>query len=153
MYSRQESSELRQTVWTVFGQYMSPVLSAENEKVAWLNYKTTAKNIHFKMEADDRQAIIFIELSHPEPHMQQLHFNQFKTQQPLLVHTLNEEWVWEHHNVNIQGKAISRIYKVLPGVSIFNKDDWPHLISFFKPRLIALDRFWSATKYGFQTEF
>jgi hypothetical protein len=45
---------------------------------------------------------------------------------------------------------VSRIYKEITGVSVFNKDHWPDLISFFKPRIIALDSFWENAKYGFE---
>ncbi len=41
-------------------------------------------------------------------------------------------------------------YIHLNGVSIFNKEDWPQLISFFKQRIIALDQFWSTARYGFE---
>jgi hypothetical protein len=50
---------------------------------------------------------------------------------------------------SVDGKTVSRIYKELPGVSVFNKSDWPELISFFKPRLIALDAFWENARYSF----
>jgi hypothetical protein len=40
-------------------------------------------------------------------------------------------------------------YIQVTDVSIFNKEDWPQLISFFKQRMIALDQFWSMAQYGF----
>ena len=40
-------------------------------------------------------------------------------------------------------------YIQVTDVSIFNKEDWPQLISFFKQRMIALDQFWSMARYGF----
>jgi hypothetical protein len=35
-------------------------------------------------------------------------------------------------------------------VNLFNRDDWPALISFFKPRLVALDEFWNGAQYAFE---
>ena len=52
--------------------------------------------------------------------------------------------------MNEWGKPISTINKKLLGVSIFKKENWPQLISFFKPRIIALDAFWSSARYSFQ---
>ncbi|RZK69081.1 MAG: DUF4268 domain-containing protein, partial [Pedobacter sp.] len=46
-------------------------------------------------------------------------------------------------------KIISRIYAEIDNVNVFNKDDWPKLISFFKPRIIALDDFWYDVKDAF----
>ena len=150
MYTRQEASRIRQEFWTTFGQYMLPVLSAEGEKATWLNYKTGEKNIYFRMNADNKKASIGIELSHKDPEIQQLYFEQFKELKHLLHTALGEEWTWTLHTTDEYGKTISRIYTELDGVNIFKKEDWPRLISFFKPRIIALDDFWSSAKYGFE---
>ena len=150
MYSRQEASRLRQEFWTSFGQYMQPVPSAEGIKVNWLNYKTGEKGIYFKMEADNKKASIAIALTHNDEGIQQLYFDQFAELKHLLHSQLGEEWTWSLHATDEYGKTISRIFAELPGVNIFRKEDWPKLISFFKPRIIALDEFWSTVKYGFE---
>ena len=56
---------------------MSPVLLAEGEKVNWINYKTGEKNISFRMHAENKNAIIAIELNHKDKEIQQLYFEQF----------------------------------------------------------------------------
>lgn len=150
MYTRQEASRLRQEFWTTFGQYMQPIPSSEGEKIAWLNYKTGEKNIYFRMQADNTKASIAIEITHPDPDLQDLYFEQFKELKTILHNTLDEEWHWVLHTTDEYGKTISRIYTELSGVSVFKKEDWPGLISFFKPRIIALDEFWSLVKYGFE---
>jgi len=149
LYSKDEASQLKQAFWTTFGQYIAPQLSAEGVKINWINYKTGLKHVFFKMEADKRVATISIELSHPDSGIQGLFFEQFMEFKNILYNTLDEEWEWELHRTQESGKTISRIYRQLHGVSIFNKNDWPALISFFKPRMIALDEFWSLVKDGF----
>ena len=62
---------------------------------------------------------------------------------------MNEEWTWAPMEYDRDGRIISRIYREIKDVSIFNRNDWPELISFFKPRIIALDEFWSVAKYSF----
>lgn len=150
MYSKQEASQLRQEFWRVFGQYMNPVLSAEGEKINWINYKTGEKNIAFKMHADNKKAIIAIEITHKDPQIQQIIFNQFEQFKILLENTVQEKWTWQLHTHNEDGNIISKIFKENIGVSIFKKEDWPQLISFFKPRIIALDEFWCNIKYAFE---
>ena len=150
MYSRQEASQLRQEFWTSFGQYMSPVLSAEGEKINWINYRTGEKDIYFKMQANNKKATIGIELTHKDAGIQHLYFEQFAELKKILENSLGEEWTWQLHTADENGKLISRIYTERNGVSIFKKEDWPALISFFKPRMIALDEFWSIVKYGFE---
>lgn len=150
MYSRQEASQLRQEFWTTFGQYMSPVLSAEGEKINWINYKTGEKNISFRMHADNKKASIAIELSHKDKEIQQIIFEQFLQFKKIFDETVNEEWIWQLHTYDEHGRIISRIAKEKSGLSIYQKQDWPGLISFFKPRIIALDAFWSSVKYAFE---
>lgn len=149
MYSKEEASQLKQAFWTTFGQYISPQLSAEGLRVNWVNYKTGIKHIFFKMHADKRTAYIAIEITHPDAGIQELFFEQFLEYKNILTSYQNEPWEWELHGHDEYGKTISRIYKQIDGISIFNKNDWPELISFFKPRIIALDEFWNDAKYGF----
>jgi hypothetical protein len=150
MYPKQVTSRMRQEFWTVFGQYMQPVLSADGERVNWINYKTGEKGIAFRMDADTRQASISIELSHKDPGLRQLYFEQFRELEKLLHLELGEIWDWEPQYGGGDGRVVSRIYKTLDGVNLFQKEDWPTLISFFKPRIIALDGFWSAARYSFE---
>jgi hypothetical protein len=149
MFSKQEASQLRKEFWTVFGQYMKPIPSAGGEKINWINYKTGEKDVYFKMNAENRNASIAIELTHNDAAIQQLYFKQFVLLKKILHDSLGEEWMWELHVTNDYNKTTSRIYKEITGVSVFNKSDWAELISFFKPRLIALDHFWSTAKYRF----
>ena len=129
---------------------MSPVLSAEGEKISWLNYKTGEKNIFFRMHADNKGAAIAIELAHTDTDIQQLYFEQFQQLKKIFEATVNEQWQWQLHATDEYGKTVSRIFFELPEVSVFKPEDWPRLISFFKPRIVALDEFWSNVKYSFE---
>ena len=149
MYSRQESAQLKQQFWTAFGQYMNPVFSADGEKQNWVNYRTGEKDIAFRMTADNRKASISIELSHRDEGIRQLYFDQFLQFRSLLTEALQEEWNWALQSFNETGRPVATISATLPGVSIFRKEDWPQIISFFKPRIMALDEFWSGVKYAF----
>ena len=151
MYSKEQASQLKQAFWTAFGQYIAPHLSAEGLRTNWVNYKTGIKNLHFKLQADKKSASIAIEMSHPDPGIQELMFEQFLEFKNILNASLNEEWEWQLHEQDENYKTVSRIVKTLPGVSIFKQEDWPGLISFFKPRIIALDDFWSDAKDSFDT--
>jgi hypothetical protein len=150
MYSKQEAAQLKQQFWMAFGQYMAPVLSAEGGKINWINYKTGEKDIFFRMHADNKNAYVAIEITHKDEALQALYFEQFKQLQTLLQNALHEEWMWLLHTTDENGKRISCIYTEIHGVSILNKTDWPQLISFFKPRIMALDEFWSIAKHVFE---
>ena len=150
MFKRDEASLLREEFWTAFGKYMSPVPSAEGLKINWINYRTTIKDVYFRMDANQKAATISITIEHKDAGIRELYFQQFEEFKTLLHTTLEEEWQWLLHAHITEDKVISRIYKEITGVSVFNKDQWPELISFFKPRIIALDRFWENAKYSFE---
>jgi hypothetical protein len=149
MYSREEASQLRQAFWTAFGQYVAPQPSAEGLKVNWINYKTGIKHLYFRMQADNRTATIAIEFAHPDQGMQELFMEQLIEYKNILNQYLPEEWDWQPNAADEYGKPISRVFTEIKPVSIFKREDWPQLISFFKPRIIALDEFWSDAKYSF----
>ncbi|MFD0793760.1 DUF4268 domain-containing protein [Mucilaginibacter litoreus] len=149
MYSKEQASQLRQAFWTAFGQYMGPIPSAEGLKINWINYKTGVKHIYFRMQAETKSAGISIDIAHPDLELQELFFEQFLTYKNILHATLAENWEWQLHTTDEYGKTISRIYKEISSVSIYQQSDWSQLISFFKPRIIALDEFWSDVKYAF----
>ncbi|QHT71263.1 DUF4268 domain-containing protein [Rhodocytophaga rosea] len=151
MYTKEQASKLRQAFWTAFGQYIAPHPSAEGLKVNWVNYQTGVKHVYFRMQADNTTASIGIEITHLDTEIQELFFEQFMSLKTILHSYLGEEWEWRLHTTDDNGKVISRIYTEIKPVNVFNQDDWPELITFFKPRIIALDEFWSDAKYSFES--
>jgi Domain of unknown function (DUF4268) len=150
MFTREEASQIKQEFWTTFGKYMSPVPSAEGVKINWVNYHTRLKDVHFRMDAGAKSAVIAIQIQHPDPSIQELYFEQFLELKDLLHATLDEEWQWELHVPDGEGKIVTRIFKKVDEVSVFDKNHWPELISFFKQRMIALDSFWENARYSFE---
>ena len=150
MYTKAEAAQLRQAFWTTFGQYMAPVPSHDGWPVNWINYKTGLKHVYFRMQADNRRASIGIELTQPDAGVRELFFEQFLELKTMLHETLGEPWRWELHATDANDLPLSRIYAEMQPVNLFNREDWPALISFFKPRLVALDEFWSGAQYAFE---
>src|SRR5688500_12004546 len=128
MYSKQQASQIRQEFWTAFGKYMQPILSSEGEKVNWVNYKTGAKNIYFRMDAA-KGASIAVEITHPDADQQKEYLDKFIQLKTIFNEIVGEDWNWETGVQDENGRSISRIYTELSNVNIFNKADWPALIS------------------------
>jgi hypothetical protein len=150
MYSRAETSKIRTDFWITFGQYMKPVPNAQGRRINWPNYRTGVKDIYFRMRAERDYASIGIELGHADVEMQELFFDQFMQLKKLFAASIGEEWDWKLHSENEHGQIISKIEKVLDGVNVMERDDWPKIIGFLKPRIIALDEFWDNVKPGFE---
>ena len=151
LYSREETKKLKERFWTSFGQFMSLVPGEEGTKINWINYKTGIKHLYFRMEAEGKAARIGIEVSHPDEGIRALMYEQLLAYKAVLHAELDEEWIWEEVHQDMYGKEIARVSLSMEGkASIFNQSDWPTLISFFKPRIVALDRFWTIAQYGFE---
>ncbi len=145
MFTKQEASLLRQEFWTTLGQYLSPIPSASGEKINWINYKTGVKGVQFKMDAEGKYAHAGIEISGDEERREIL-YQLFKT----LAHNYALEYEWVERCENEHGKQLCRIYTELEGYHIFNKDNWPLLISFFKQAVMEFDAFWKEQKDIFE---
>lgn len=149
MYSKEEVKRLKEDFWTSYGQYMSVVPSADGERINWVNYKTGIKHLYFRMDADKKHAEICVEISHPDAGLRELIYDQFLELKSVFLQNVSGTWTWDKALYTSEGKQISKISCQLFDVSIFKRDDWPKLITFFKTHLIALDEFWSTAKYSF----
>ena len=115
-----------------------------------MNYKTGNKHVGFKMDVDSRRAIVAVVIDHSDPEKRKLYFDRFVHMKSIFYDSLGEDdWVWQADDRDEHGRSISTIYKELTGVNIFRNEDWPAIISFLKPRIIALDGFWSMVRYQF----
>jgi len=103
------------------------------------------------MDVDTKKATISIQLSHPDAGIRELVFNQFEEFRLMFRNTVNEEWDWLQDTTDEYGKTVSQIAITLEKVNIYNQQHWPELISFFKPRIIALDEFWDNVKPVFES--
>ena len=76
MYKSHEAAKLTKEFWTTFGTYMAPVLSAEGEKINWINYKTGVNDIRFNLQAGKNNAFVAMEFLYADETTRQLHFNK-----------------------------------------------------------------------------
>lgn len=143
MFSKEEASRLRQQFWTTFGQYLKPLPSADGLRVNWMNYKTGHRQLFFRMDASRDGAFIGIMMAQKDRTLQSLYYEQFLDLRTPLEAELGEQWQWETDYLLQTGQQVHVIYHKLDNVNIYRQADWPNFIQFFKPRIIALDSFWS----------
>jgi hypothetical protein len=82
--------------------------------------------------------------------LRQHYFQQLQQVKKILEQSTGEQWLWDAEQTDEDGNSISRIGIVLKDVNIFQESDWPTIISFLKPRIMALDEFWEQVKDGFE---
>ena len=124
-------------------------MNAEGTRINWINYKTDIKGVYFRTDVERKFAEVSIEISHPDPSIQQLIFEQFEEYENVLQSYLGEEWIWTKEDYDDDGKQIGTIKTRLENVSIFREADWPQIIPFLKDRMINLDQFWCDHKESF----
>ena len=95
-------------------------------------------------------ASIAIELHHPALDQQEELFERFRALKGMLESVTGETWNWQLHHLEDDGKTVSRIGMQLKNVDVFREEDWPVIISFLKPRMIALDFFWNQVRDIFE---
>jgi hypothetical protein len=103
------------------------------------------------MQVTDREAYIGIEIEHKDPGIRMECFMRFHALREGLRFFLGEDWHWEEEAINSSGRSVSRIFQRLEPVNIYKEDEWPVIISFLKPRLIALDAFWYENREFFDS--
>jgi hypothetical protein len=149
MYSRQETTDLRRKFWTSLGKYLAPIPSASGKKINWINYKTGIRFIHFKMDVT-LEAYIGIEITHDNSADRKLYYEQFLSLKKPLEMALGEKWVWQEVTEPEEEASIARIFTTLGNVNIYDPGSWPGIISFFKQRLLGLDKFWQEYRIVFE---
>jgi hypothetical protein len=150
MNTKQQPALVRQQFWTVFGQYMRPVLSASGEKINWVNYKTGIKFIRINLHCSNGEASVAIELSNPEANIRHRHFDQLFQFKKQFQQLGGADWLWQKEGLSDDEKGISTISAIITNVHILNQSDWPQMISFFKERMIALDQFWNDYQFALE---
>jgi hypothetical protein len=147
MYTKEEASAIRHEFWTKLGQYLAPVPGASGAKLNWINYKTGIPKVRFKMDADAKQAIVYISIT-GTPGVVSLIYNMFESFREAL--DPGNDWTWEPEHIDEHMKRSARISTVLAPANVFARDKWPEMISFFKSRMMTLDSFWTAHKDYFE---
>ncbi len=146
MFDKNTASKKRSQFWTIFGKIMSPIPNAEGMTINWINYKTSIKDITFKMDVNNKKAFISINITSKDEGIRDLYFEQFEEFKFLLETELNEAWIWTKNTTDLSGKSIASIHTELTNVNIFNEEDWQSIFAFFKMRITALDSFWVDAK-------
>ncbi|WP_300604587.1 DUF4268 domain-containing protein [Niabella sp.] len=150
MYSKHEAALIKKEFWTSLGMYLKPVLNAEGQKINWVNYKTGIKGLYFRTDVTKKAASVAIELTHPAASARLAALEKLVSLKPVFSEMVGNDWAWQETVYDEAGAPISRVIIQKESVNIFNKNDWPAIISFFKQHLIALDAFWQVAKAYFE---
>lgn len=132
MYSKVEATQVKKDFWTSF--------AAEYPR-KWLLYNTKIKDFSFKFNADNKKAIVSLDIEPKNNEHRIIYFQKIESLQTIL----REEYLPNVlFNPNFQldtGKIISRVWVELEGVSINNKSTWPIIFKFFSKNMEHFELF------------
>lgn len=129
---------------------MKPVPNAGGQSTNWLNFNTGIRAIGFTMDADKYHASIAIQIKHPNEFDRLQYYHQLLHLKTFLENETGYKWDWQPNLVTTNGNTISRISQEIRNVNVLNKNDWPTIIAFLKPRMMALAKLWETIKDGFE---
>ena len=114
-----------------------------NKNNKWLNYSTNVKPIYIRLNTTNQFAAINIDIQSKDNDIQTLFYDQFKEVKRAFESILGNDWNWNQEITNEVGINCSRISKELNNVSIYEKNYWPLIFSFYKKNLLNFDQFWT----------
>ncbi|MEO1032136.1 MAG: DUF4268 domain-containing protein [Bacteroidota bacterium] len=132
MFSKEESSLLRQEFWTSFGKSFPR---------KWLLYNTKIKGLSFKFYFDTKSALIALDLEDDLENRINC-WEKLVALKSILHNDYLPNAIYEEEHYLDNGKEISRIYVPLEEkVSIHNKKTWQPVMEFFNIHMILFETF------------
>jgi Domain of unknown function (DUF4268) len=141
MFTKNEKKQFNSDFWNSFGLYMKKY-NQRLGRVRWVNYRTNVKDIYFRLDMTQKEAVFSIEIQHKDDGIRELFYEQFQELKTVLENSIGNDVVWEQVAFNQYNFPVSKIYIELNDVSIYNKDDWQKTFQFFEKRMVGLHEFW-----------
>lgn len=137
MYSKEETQRLKREFWIAF---------AEAYPRKWLLYDTKIKDFSLKFHADNKKAMVMIDIEMRDDDRRMAYFEKLESLKTILTEEHGDDFIFERHHYLETGKAISRLSTVREGISLSRRSDWPAIFGFFNDRMSALEYFF--LEYG-----
>ena len=141
MYSKEESKNLRTDFWQGFKHYSSPKRRAVDLPKKWMLNKTGIKSVQLKFDIDRNRAFAGVEIHNSDIDKHQIYYHKFVSLKVLLEQELGFPLVWEELCLNDTEKEISRVYRQIDNVDIYDKKCWEKVYAFFVETMLPLEQF------------
>lgn len=132
MFSKAEAQQMKKEFWTAF---------AEAYPRKWLLYNTKIKDVTFKFYVDNKKAQVSMDIEPKEDEKRKIYFEKMESLKAILHDEFVPDAVFEKDYYLETGKAISRVWVELNGVSLYNMASWAAIFRFFNIQMDAFERF------------
>ncbi|MDG1760385.1 MAG: DUF4268 domain-containing protein [Flavobacteriaceae bacterium] len=131
MYSKVEVKALRQLFWTSFGKSFPR---------KWTLYNTKIKGLEFKFHFDKKSAMVCLDIDDTIERRLEL-WEKIQSLQAVLLENHLPNALFEEIYYIDQDKDISRVFVLLEGVSINNKNTWQQTMEFLSLSMNQFESF------------
>ena len=131
MYSKVEVKALRQLFWTSFGKSFPR---------KWTLYNTKIKGLEFKFHFEKKSAMVCLDIDDTIERRLEL-WEKIQSLQAVLLENYLPNALFEEIYYIDQDKDISRVFVLLEGVSINNKNTWQQTMEFLSLSMNQFESF------------
>jgi len=132
MFSKAEAQQMKKEFWTSF---------AEAYPRKWMLYDTKIKDVTFKFYIDNKKAQVMLEIEPKDDEKRKIYFEKIESLKSILHEEFLPEAIFEKDYYLETGKAVSRIWVELTGISLYNMASWAMIFRFFSINMDAFERF------------
>lgn len=134
MFSKEESAALRKEFWTSYGKSFPR---------KWLLYNTQIKDFSFKFVANQKQAMVCLDIESYDKTKNELLFEQLLEIKSNLLEDYLPDAVFDELYPVANGKLIHRVYVTYNGeFNIHNKNTWQGVFLFFNEAMHQFEEFY-----------
>lgn len=135
MLSKEEAKQLRLDFWKAFRRYCGKNKIDRH----WVLTGVKIKSVQLKFFVDEKKALVLFQIDHKSDLRRYEIYECFQSYRKLMEQDCGTDLQWEEDYLGIEERPVSAIYFELPGVSIYNPDDWSAIHSFFVAKMIPLE--------------
>ncbi len=132
MFSKAEAQKIKKDFWIAF---------AEAYPRKWILYNTKIKDVTFKFYVDNKKAQVMLDIEPKDEEKRIIYFEKTESLKNILHDEFLPEAVFERNFYLENGKAISRVWVELNGISLYNMASWAVIFRFFNISMDAFERF------------
>jgi hypothetical protein len=134
MFSKEESAKIRQEFWTSFGKSFPR---------KWLLYNTKIKDFSFKFVAQNKSALVCLDIESNDGNKNKLLFDQLLELKSILIEDYLPDAIFDEIYMLENGKIIHRIYVQFNGkFNIHDKSTWQNVYVFFNEAMPQFEDFY-----------
>ncbi|MCK9164022.1 MAG: DUF4268 domain-containing protein [Bacteroidales bacterium] len=135
MFDKEEKQAINTAFWNGFKTYCHK----KKVKRRWLMSKISIKSTQLKFYADHNKALVLFQIDNKSDEKRLEIYSYFYAFRKLWDIEAGEGLIWEENYNGIDNSILSAVYFELRGVSIYKKEDYEKIYSFFATKMIVLE--------------